>query len=321
MRNTAILAGAVLASFLCGAPAFADDCTPKLISALDMIDEPDGRIAVKVGLGGAQHRLLVATSNSHSELFQAAVTAAGFRQSNLPDNRSFEYFGGHAVGYATVDGMTLGSARGGTVQVLVTPGGYTPDPEVVGTLAADLLGNFDVEVNFQTRRINLFASNPCDGKQVYWSSAPSELTMADNALTVPMTLDGKEVEVGMDTLAVGFAMHFNTARALFGLDTTSPAVRQIAQRGDGGVYRHRFARLSAGVIDINNPGIALIGDPDAPACDGKARLRLGEMSGALVEKTCRNGGDLAMGVRPLRHLHLYFAYKARKVYFTLANAG
>ncbi len=179
MRKTAILAGGVLSLLLQAAPALADDCTPKLISALDMIDEPDGRIAVAVGLGGAQHRLLIATTSPHSELFQAAVTAAGFRQSNLPDSKSFDYFGGHAVGYATVEGLTLGSARGGTVQVLVTPGGYPPDPEVVGTLGADLLGNFDVELNFQTHRINLFASNPCDGKGVYWSSdAAQHLHMA-----------------------------------------------------------------------------------------------------------------------------------------------
>jgi hypothetical protein len=320
MRKTAILAGGVLSLLLQAGPALADDCTPKLVSALDMIDEPDGRVAVQVGLGGAPHRLLIATTNSHSELFQAAVTAAGFRQSNLPDSKSFDYFGGHAVGYATVDGLTLGSARGGTVQVLVTPGSYAPDPEVAGTLAADLLGNFDVELNFQSHRINLFASNPCDGKQVYWSSAPSALAMTPNALTVPMTLDGKEVQVGLDTLVVGFSMHFNTARALFGLDTSSPAVRQVAERGDGGVYRHRFARLNAGAIDINNPGIALIGDPNEPVCDGKARTRLDPTLG-VVELTCRNGGDLAMGTRPLRHLHLYFAYKARKVYFTLANAG
>ncbi len=320
MRKTAILALGVLSLLLQAGPVLADDCTPKLISALDIIDEPDGRIAVKVGLGGAPHRLLVATSNAHSELFQAAVTAAGFRQSNLPDNRTFEYFGGRAVGYATVDGMTLGSARGGTVQMLVTPGSYAADPEVAGTLAADLLGNFDVEINFQTHRINLFASNPCDGKQIYWSSAASQLAMTENALTVPMALDGKEVQVGMDTLALGFNMHFNTAHALFGLDTASPAVRQVAERSDG-VFRHPFERLNAGVININHPNIVLIGDPGAPACDGKARLRLGEMSGELVEKTCRNGGDLAMGVRPLHRLHLYFAYKARKVYFTLANAG
>ena len=321
MRNTAILAGAVLALFLCGAPAFADDCTPKLISALEMIDEPDGRIAVKVGLGGAQHRLLVATTSPHSELFQAAVTAAGFRQSNLPGDRSFDYFGGHAVGYASVDGLTLGSARGGTVQVLVTPGGYTADPEVVGTLGADLLGNFDVELNFQTHRVNLFASNPCDGKAVYWSSAPTQLAMATNALTVPMTLDGKEVQVALDTLAQGFSMEFNTAKTLFGLDTASPAVRQIAERGDGELYRHRFARLQAGATAINNPGILLTGDPNAPVCDGKAHTRFSAVPGEMVELTCRNHGDLAMGVRPLRHLHLYFAYKARKVYFTPANAG
>jgi hypothetical protein len=321
MRNTAILAGGVLSLLLQIGPALADDCTPRLISALDMIDEPDGRIAVKVGLGATQQRLLIATSNAHSELFQPAVTAAGFRQSHLPDNRSFEYFGGHAVGYATVDSMTLGSARGGAVQVLVTPGSYTADPLVAGTLAADLLGNFDVELNFQTHRINLFASNPCDGKQVYWSSAPSELTITENALSVPMTLDGKEVQVEMDTLALGLNMRFSTAKALFGLGTASPAITPISQRGDSDAFRHLFARLNAGVIDINHPNVVLIGDPNAPLCDGKARLRLGEMSGDLVEKTCRSGGDLAMGVRPLRHLHLYFAYKARKIYFTLANAG
>ncbi|HEY4942992.1 MAG TPA: hypothetical protein VII56_16305 [Rhizomicrobium sp.] len=323
MRRATVLAGGVLSLLLIVAPALADDCTPKLLTQLDMIDEPDGRVAVAVGLAGAQHRMLIGTSSMHSELFAPAAAAAGYRTLHLSERQSFDIFGGHASGYAEVDSMTLGTVRGGDVKMLVTPGPYDGDAGVVGVLASDLLGNFEVDLDFKQHKVNLFASNPCDDKRVYWAAQYATLAMDGDGgrMTTTMLLDGKPVQVALDPLATEMRLKFDVAKRLFGLDPTTPGVTPIGERDDGRpTYRYPFASLRADGFAIDKPPIVLFGDPNALSCNGSPHPRLGAVLADIYSiHTCWSPGDLSIGNRRLRLMHLYFAYKARKIYFTAAD--
>jgi hypothetical protein len=319
MGKRIVLAAGILLTLGLGAPAWADDCTPHLVTSLDMIDEPDGRIAIAVGVGGGEHRMLVAVSEAHSELFQPFVSAVDFHQSNLPSHKSFRRMSGPAVGYAHVDTMMLGTASGSAGEVLVTRGPYAPDTGVVGVLGADILANFDVELDFKAHRMNLFASNPCDGHQAYWSTHASSLPMGadDGTVSLAMTLDGRPVKVDLDTLVVPMRMPFDVAKDDFALDRTSPGVTPLAETDDRlPAYHYTFGSLNAGDININKPVIVIFGNPDAMRCNGQRHHRPMEVSGLVKWARCYTGGDLALGIQQLRTMHLYFAYKARKLYFT-----
>ena len=63
-----------------------------------------------------------------------------------------------------------------------------------GTLAPDLLRNFDVEFDFASHTMNLFRPHSCDGKAAYWTgqyiAIPMEITPAGHT-RVDVTLDGE----------------------------------------------------------------------------------------------------------------------------------
>ena len=324
MMKTAILAAGVLALLLPFGAAWADtaDCTPKLITSLEMIDEPDGRVAIKVTMAGGEHRMLLATSAAHSELFQPFVSTTEFRQFNLPDRKHFYRLGGVAVGYANVDALMLGTASGAAMQMLVSPGPYASDAQVVGVLGADVLANFDLDLDFKGHRVNLFSSNPCDGKQVYWAANYSQLALiADGRIATPMVLNGKTLNVDLDTLAPTLTMRFDVANTVFGLDASSPGLVPADSENGQPAYHYPFDTLTASGIDIAKPDVVLVGNPHATLCNGQVHHHLSTVSNQIIGSRCYDGGELTMGMSQLRTMHLYFAYKAHKLYFTNVKQG
>ncbi len=331
MRGTAVLIGGTISLLLLNGTAFADACIPKVAASLDMIDEPDGRVAVAVGIAGAPHRMLIGTTATHSEMFEPAVAAGGYRTLGLSQSTTFDVFGGHASGYTQVDSLTLGAMLGGKVDMLVTPGPYAADPDVAGVLGADLLGNFDLDLDFAKHKVNFLVPGSCANGFAGLGEPFTSLPMADaiggslragarSPVTTPMMLDGKPVAVALDTLAIAMRMRFDVAKARFGLTATSPGMTPLPEsRAGNPAYRYQFHVLTADGIAIDAPKIVLTGDPDALPCNGAAHPRLGALEGTFSTYTCRTGGDLTVGVHWMRRMHWVFAYKSGTIHFAAAH--
>ncbi|MEI9992343.1 MAG: hypothetical protein WDM86_20190 [Rhizomicrobium sp.] len=321
MSKASILAAGVFALILQATGALADDCTPKLLSSLPLIAEPDGRYAIEVAVNGAPHRILLATTDIHTMFFQDFTENAGMRQHELPERKFFYGFGGKAVGYTVADTVSIAGNTANAVQALVIKSGYRPDGAVVGTLGADLLSNFDVDIDFTAGRLSLYANNPCDGKPVYWSKTYTDLAFeGDTGFAVPMSLDGKTVAVAIDPLVPHSAMRFDVANQLFGLDEKSPGIEEAGTGEDGHArYRYAFGALSSDGVSIARPVVVLHGLPQGEPCDGKRRGRSGPVQGMTAYRTCHSDGDMQVGMLDLKATHLYMAYKARRVYFSVAS--
>ena len=176
-----------------------------------------------------------------------------------------------------------------------------------GTLAPDLLRNFDVEFDFASHTMNLFRPHSCDSKAAYWTgqyiAIPMEITPAGHT-HVDVTLDGETMGAILDSGASTSFMSFGAARRYFDLKVDSPGVTKEGHaRGAQGTvmdsYSYGFKSLVMGGVSVTSPHVSL---SDSPS------MLLNENVG------------LVFGMSELRFLHLYFAYHERKLYISAADA-
>ena len=345
---------AALIALWCASPAQAGDaCTPRLLASFDMTPAHGGGYAIPVGINGQPYKFIVQTSQPYSFVFDTFVSAADLRKLPVNPDMVINMGGETVTDYVHVDELALGINKGTHVSMLVTHGIGHGDTDVAGIIGTDLLENFDVEIDYKARKLNLFAANPCDGRGVYWDTHYAQLPITrdhQGQMTVPMTLDGKPVSVMFNSIAGGSTMESNIAKARFGLapppvphqapppgrdeerhqadrpdssqtpaDSSDDGQTQAATRLANG-SEHRFNSLDGDGLSISKPLVRFFGDPDAPPCDGTRRNISHSIYTGIVDEICYPSADLSLGLPAMEQLHLYFAYKAGKLYFTAASA-
>jgi hypothetical protein len=132
-------------------------------------------------------------------------------------------------------------------------------------------------------------------------------------IVVPVTLDGHSLKALLDTGASESFIEDKRASGLFELRPDSPGVEPAgtAYGVDGkplSLYRHRFETLELDELKFPHPQITFY--------SGKS-----EGNDICVGVGCEEDAttDLILGMRQLRLLHLYIAYRERAVYATTAN--
>ena len=296
-------------------------CKPTLVASLEMLHEPDGAIAVMAGINGEQHRMLVDTSDLHSFLTSEFVESADLPQKHITDKLIIRTPSGDAKMLGVVDQLTLGSGIARDVKMVMLPANPHRDPGIAGSIGTNLLANFDVEFDFAASRINLLSG--CTGVGAYWASRYAELPIDLKKLGRPAAtwqLDGQAVTVTFSTNAPGSSMPFNVAKDKFGLVETSPGVETAGTDPHGEtIHNYRFKLLTAEGVTVGNPLVRLRGNSDDPPCDGRERTRLWTGHIGLLRTKCVDAGDLTLGIREMSKMHLYFAFKENKLYFTAAG--
>jgi hypothetical protein len=99
-------------------------------------------------------------------------------------------------------------------------------------------------------------------------------------------------------------MSLEWAESLFDLKEDSPGMKRLGAEGSQNPsYRYPFKMLALDGVTISNPDIVLVPD---------------KVSGRHHCRFC--GPDLILGMGVLRQLHLYIAYKEKRLYVTAATA-
>lgn len=324
--KVAVAAGAFALAMINAVPASAADCAPKLQAALDM-EVVHGGIAIPVAIGGGLHKMLIKTDEAHSMVNAGFAADAGFETKPVGPRVTIEVNQALVSNYAIVPTLGIGPNNGANIAMLIEPTGVPVRDDVVGSIGMDLLTNFDLDLDFKNNKLNLFASNACDGGGVYWSKTYAELPldMSTARANSEMTLDGKTVSVTFATGTNNSYMRANVAKALFNITAAGgPQDMPTAEVTDAERSRPAgyFKALDGGGLNIANPQVSLFGDPNAPLCDGRKHTKFfGSGIGATLSTRCYSNGQLTLGLHELRRLHLYFAFKAEKVYFTGADAN
>src|ERR1700722_2211960 len=209
------------------ATANAEDCRLQRIASLDFTE--NGSIVIPVSLEGTSVRMALDTGSPLS-----AVDPVVANNLHLVERRVMQGFmydvAGEPVAYIAIPrDLGLGDMHASGVNLIVWPspiGGG--DNRLGGTIAADLLRHYDIDIDFGAHKLGLFSQDHCPGKVVYWTSgdvvvAPMHLVNSGHII-LPVTLDGQPFDALLDTGSTFSFISLETASNKFHLTPASPDV-------------------------------------------------------------------------------------------------
>lgn len=278
------------------------DCHLRVVARLDMRTLPDGRITIPATVEGHEYPLLVDTGGYANTLSNYVVQREGYERKEA---------WGAEIGmgksklekYVTVKKFALGHAGAEGFKF------YIDDfdlPGTQGTLAPEVLAAYDADFDFAHEKFNLIAKDHCPGQVVYWTDSPAAVIpfrMPDFAhIVAKVQVDGKDIDAWLDTGAQATYITMKAAKEYLDLDDKSPQLKSLGNKNINGmvgeVFYYPFATLNLGGLTVNHPRIFV-----------------------LEDKMWTEQNLLLLGQSTLRQLHMYIAYKEKKLYVTPAMAG
>jgi predicted aspartyl protease len=193
-----------------------------------------------------------------------------------------------------------------------------------GLLTTGLFSQYDIDADFGGKKLSFLTATSCaDPNQVaYWHHevvAVIPMTLANGRISVPVTIDGHEIDAVIDTGSDRTVMRRAIGEQKFGLKADTPEMTPAGDLRDGAgerVYQHTFPKIAFGGVIANNvPALiqtnSMIHKIDrTPTLGSRATF-----ASAPAERV----PDLAVGMDVLRQLHLYVAFAQGKLYVTPAQ--
>jgi hypothetical protein len=303
-----------------GSIAKADDCKLQRIASLDFTE--NGSIIVPVSLEGTSVRMALDIGAPLSAVDPIVAHNLHLVQRRIAQGFMYDIAGEPFTYIAVPHDLALGDMHASGVDLMVWPspmGGG--DGRIGGTLAADLLRRYDIDIDFASHKLSLFSQDHCPGKVVYWTSgdvavAPMHVVNSGH-IVVPVTLDGQPLDALLDTGSTFSFISLETASNKFHLMPASPDVTKMGDHEAPGavpLYRHVFKSLDLDGIAIGNPAITMFENV------GKSHLAAHLGSRIADADESEGNTDFTLGLNELRHLHVYIAYKEQKLYISPASA-
>ena len=327
---------AALAAMTQAGTAFAQGVWPEECKLTRMAELPisfkSGHAIIPAQIGGKTVAMELDTGSPVTGLTKDTIADLGL-VTHLQNSRLIlDIAGVVADEYVRVSDFKLDHMERGGVYFSV----LQPMRDAGGALGADVLRNYDVELDTAHGRLTLFRPHPCDDRAVYWTGTYTVIpisTVTGNGnrngfgtvipgrvvkgglnkegvlnaghIRVPVTLDGQQVDAVIDTGAPLSLISMSEAKRLFGIDAANTDVKAAGRLvgGAGGelqAYSYPFKTLTMGGVSVTNP-----------------KIRIGEGQNFLQA----DYASLLLGMDLLQQLHLYIAYNEGKLYVSSADAG
>lgn len=313
------MAWGAAAMVLAAQAARADECGPLVqINSVDIAGGPN-RPLIQVGINGVPKLFLLDTGGDVSQINGTVATELGL---TLKDSgaKMLDLYGNASNKMVTIEKFTVGRQTGSHISMGVQPnphfGEGTP---FVGIFAPDLMGRYDVEMDFAARKMNYYATDHCPGRVVYWphqALAVTSMTFHRRHIRLPVVLDGKTIQAEIDTGSGNTNMSAAAARRLFDIAPDTPGNMPLNMPGMAAAFGHVFTTLDFEGVAVKNPHVIirpdLIGskDPNNGMRTGSRAIRVDEPE---------DQPDLLIGMDILKRLHLYIAFAEDRLYITEAS--
>lgn len=315
-----IITFSVFALWACQTTAHSADCAPlHLLSSVKLEALNNGSsYLVPVNINGTSQKFVLDTGGYTTQISRATVNALGLPEKSTR-GEMIDAYGHMSDRAAMVAALDLGKMQWQNRWYQISPHPDLGDG-VAGLLSTDLFARYDVDLDFGAGRLNYFSTDHCDGRVSYWPERPLAvipMTLTGNQITLPVTVDGKEMTAIVDTGATFTVMNADTARKTFGLVAGSPDLPQTGSSSDLPIYHHTFEKLSFEGITVMNPKIGIV--PDRMA--RKDRINDMVLGSRAQHKKQEVLSELIIGMNVLKRLHIYIAYQESKLYVTPAGTG
>jgi predicted aspartyl protease len=319
--------------------ARADDTAPECSSNLRMLNSVQMQattdrtvMVVPVKIDNVDKKLLLDTGGLVTQISRATADKLDLPE-RYREQRLFDLAGNSSNAQATVPKLTLGTQNQNEVPMAVAP---NPDLGTAlpydGLLATDLFPGDDIDMDFGARRLTTFAPDHCQGRVLYWPAdhvAVVPITESDNLIIIPVMVAGHPLNAVLDTGSQFTVMNMAVANQLFGLTPASPGMAPFTESsGDKSLtlYRHIFDKVTFQGVEVSNLQVYLLPNQVAVHDRPRSLFLLGPsrmpLSGSrLFQSGSFSMPDMIIGMDVLRHLHVYFAAKEKRLYITDAVSG
>jgi Tfp pilus assembly protein PilF/predicted aspartyl protease len=298
-RTIPILMAIFIVSLGLSDRVFAGECDMKRFLETPMLPTSNYRPLISIGIDGQPRKFLLDTGGFWSLVSPNLLGA--YKPGAAPMSGRLGLQGLPLDKSVKIHDVTLGTATLHDVEFYVTPPGYGLED---GTLGANWLDHFDIEIDPVKNTASFFSHDHCDGQAIYWphqdfAIIPFDFDRRQTKINLRLTLDGKEITAMIDTGAPESTLSRRVAEHDFKLTPDSPGMELAGSSIDDHgrshpVYRHQFSSLAMGDIAFTNP-----------------RITIADIEGEPY--------DMILGMHQLHALHLFFAYKERKLYVTSAH--
>ncbi len=273
---------------------------------------------VPVKIDGSDKKLLLDTGGLVSQISRATADALNLPQRHS-QRRLFDLAGNTSNAQATLRRLTLGAHSQNEISMLVAPNpNLGTSLPYDGLLATDLFSDSDIDMDFGARRLTEFSSEHCDGQVIYWPAdhvAAVPITVKRNLILLSVAVDGHDLNAVLDTGSQYTVMNMAVANRLFGLTPDLPDMQPLTEtNGEKSLtaYGHRFDSLTFDGVKVTDLRIYLMPDKIG------SREKLGRFQGL---ETSDVFPDLLIGMDVLRHLHVYYATREKRLYISDAGSG
>ena len=274
--------------------ALAAECPVVPLASVKTDRLADGRIKIPVSLEGHPLSFLVDTGG-----ISTTIKWEQARELRLPVKQSLRKLtgvGGSMLNFTvTGENFSIGDLRVHNLPIYVESRSLA---DADGTLAPDILRNYDVDIDFPHGSLSLISPDRCAGADRA-DAAVIAMDVAQNGhVRFPVKIDGKTIMATLDTGSTISLINMQAAASL----GIYPASQQLALVRDTGQYRlyaYPFQTLEIGGVSVKNPRIAIASDSFFPGL----------------------GSDLVLGMDALRQMHLTIAYGEQRLYITAAQGN
>jgi predicted aspartyl protease len=278
--------------------ARAQECESNRLATVKTDTLSDGRIKIPVNVEGRPLFFMVDTGGTETTIKWEQAKELGLAPKQT-SQKLLGVAGSMMNAYVTSSNFSLGELNIKNLPIYVEARNLA---EADGTLAPDVMRDYDVDIDFARNSLSLISQDHCPGQAVDRTPTGSiVIPMAvtgDGHVRFLVKIDGQDI---MATLDTGSVISFISMRAtaLLGIDPKAPELRLVRDTGTYQVSTYPFKSLDFGRVSVRNPPIAIFSDNFAKGL----------------------GSDLILGTDVLRHMHLYIAYGEKRLYITAAQAN
>ena len=281
----------VLALFWPACSALADDTSRCPRPTLKIDSLPDGRVRVPVTIEGHKLSFLLDTGGVSTTIKWEVA-----KEMHLPVRQSEYQLRGVAGRllnfYVTAENFSAGDVDLKNRPIFIETRAFS---DVDGTLAPDVLRNYDVEIDATAGNLSLITPDYCA------KTATAVIAMdvtREGHVRFPVKVNGQTVIATLDTGSTTSLIGAKVA-SLMGVHPNSPGLIFISNIGQYQIYTYPFQSLDFGDVSIKNPQIAIASDGFSPDTD--------------------NG--LLLGMDALRQAHFTIAYGEGRLFISAAEAN
>eukprot|EP01037_Dinobryon_pediforme_P006696 gene6696-6766_t len=224
-----------------------------------------------IKLNGKDARMILDTGASTTVAFGNAFQRLGLARDSTLHGFVTVVGSGEGVVVGQVGNVNLGGATRSDVQIIVINSPFFEKYGIDGLLGADLLGEFDLEVDYNAPSATLFRKRRCPQGGPNWAGPYEQLPRPPQGQALPanvieVMLDGTRQNAMIDTGANNItldrlkALESGATAESFAADTKSQT--QGATQNATATVSHVFKALSMGSETIANPAITVSAKPE-----------------------------------------------------------